>query len=87
MRIRVVDTRFWHLDGRLGWRNQAARMNGAYQVVAAEEFAESESGTETIGYSGTVLPGHGEATEDYKDFCETGEEKGGIDESVLESVL
>ena len=47
-----VDTKFWHPDGRSGWKDQAWRTNGVDQVIAAEEFAKSQSDTETIGYDG-----------------------------------
>jgi hypothetical protein len=66
-------------------------MNGLDQVIAAEEFAESHSGTEIIGYGGTVLAGQScldtEKLPKTTRTLETDEEKERIHEFVFESVL
>ena len=68
-------------------KGSSCEMDGSDQIEGAEELVEFESGTESIGYRGAVLPRHGGATEDYRDSLETDEEKERIDEFVFKSVL
>ena len=47
-----VGARFWHPNGRLGWGDQATRMDGVDQVTAAGDPAKSGSGMVLLSYGG-----------------------------------